>query len=465
MRWGVRPRVAPPCYRGACKHEDRARRPLRQRTRGRRALVLGPPRHEGREVRRRSVPHALPGRQRRSDHPRDPDGRAAGPRLRRAGSQPPARGARDRRRRRHAPAAARGRRDGRRRDHHDRQRRRARDAARPVGARDPARPAQPSARGGSAEARPCSGGSASLVAGLAASFGWVGLLHAQDTRRVSEPSLPPACAVLEARLAAPAGVLSEESERSPDTSRIQGAIDGCAPGKAVVLARAGEKDVFLTGPLRLRPGVALVVAERTALFASRNPRDYDVEPGSCGVLRPVDRRGPGCRPLLLAEDAPGSGVMGPGAIDGRGGAKMIGDDRSWWELAKQAKVLDLQQSCPRLLIVRRSNDFVLYRITLRNSPNFHVVAEQTDGFTAWGVQDQDAEDRAQHGRDRSLLLHERHDRPQLHRHRRRQRGDQVGPGRQGRADHDRAQPLLLRPRDVDRQRHERRRQRRARQST
>ncbi len=225
------------------------------------------------------------------------------------------------------------------------------------------------------------------LAAVGLSFGLApaGLLQAQDARSVSEPSLPPACVVLEARLAAPAGVLSEESERSPDTSRIQGAIDGCAPGRAVVLARSDGKDVFLAGPLRLRTGVTLVVAERTALFASRNPRDYDVEPGSCGVLRPVGRSGPGCRPLLLAEDAPGSGVMGPGAIDGRGGAKMTGDDRSWWEIAKQAKVLDLQQSCPRLLVVRRSNGFVLYRTSLRNSPNFHVVAEQTDGFTAWGV--------------------------------------------------------------------------------
>jgi polygalacturonase len=222
-------------------------------------------------------------------------------------------------------------------------------------------------------------------AGLAASLASAGLVHAQDSRRVSEPSVPAPCAVLEARLAAPAGLLADVSEKSPDTSRIQAAIDGCDPGRAVVLARAGEKNVFLTGPLRLRPGVTLVVAERTALFASRNPRDYDVEPGSCGVLRPVDKRGPGCRPLVLAEDAPGSGVMGPGAIDGRGGAKMIGDDRSWWQIAAQAKVLDLQQSCPRLLVVRRSNGFVLYRVTLRNSPNFHVVAEQTDGFTAWGV--------------------------------------------------------------------------------
>jgi polygalacturonase len=210
-------------------------------------------------------------------------------------------------------------------------------------------------------------------------------LAAQDRRAVGEPRFPSACTALEARLDAPGGLLSEESERRPDTERLQEAIDRCPAGQAVKLTRAGEKYVFLSGPLRLKPGVTLWVDAHAAVFGSRNPRDYDVEPGSCGILTPTDARGRGCRPLILAEDAPGSGVMGDGAIDGRGGAVLLAQDLTWWELAKKAKVLDLQQSCPRVLVVRRSNDFTLYRITIRNSPNFHVVAEQTDGFTAWGV--------------------------------------------------------------------------------
>jgi polygalacturonase len=38
-----------------------------------------------------------------------------------------------------------------------------------------------------------------------------------------------------------------------------------------------------------------------------------------------------------------------------------------------------------MLAVTQSDDFTLYRITLRNSPNFHVGVNQTNGFTAWGV--------------------------------------------------------------------------------
>ena len=208
---------------------------------------------------------------------------------------------------------------------------------------------------------------------------------AQDRRHVTEPVVPFACATIEARLVAPGGLLSEADEARPDTARIQAAIDACPAGRAVRLTRQGRANVVLSGPLRLKAGVTLLIDAHTALFGSRDPRDYDIAPGSCGVLSEIGQRGPGCKPLLAAEDAPGSGVMGQGAIDGRGGAVMRGQDLTWWELAKKAKVYDLQQTCPRILVVRRSNGFTLAGLTLRNSANFHVVAERTDGFTAWGV--------------------------------------------------------------------------------
>ena len=207
-------------------------------------------------------------------------------------------------------------------------------------------------------------------------------LRAQDTRDVVEPRLPPVCMALTAQLSAPGGVLPETSERTPDTARIQEAIDHCPPGRAVKLKSAGTRNIFLSGPLLLKAGVTLLVDANTALFASRNPRDYDLTAGSCGV---VNEKGHGCKPWILAENAPASGIMGDGALDGRGGAKLLGQDVSWWDLAHTAKVLDKQQSVPRMLVVRKSDDFTLYRITLRNSPNFHVGVERTNGFTAWGV--------------------------------------------------------------------------------
>jgi polygalacturonase len=42
-------------------------------------------------------------------------------------------------------------------------------------------------------------------------------------------------------------------------------------------------------------------------------------------------------------------------------------------------------SDPRLISAVNADGLVLYRITLHDSPNFHVGVSRTDGFTAWGV--------------------------------------------------------------------------------
>lgn len=208
------------------------------------------------------------------------------------------------------------------------------------------------------------------------------MLSAQDSRKVNEPQIPPPCITLRALIAADNGVIAPDSERSLDTARIQNAMDQCSAGRAVVLRVSGKNNVFLTGPLVLRSGVTLVVDAHAVLVASRDPRVYDLTPGSCGI---VSARGHGCKPLLSGNDIENSGVMGDGAIDGRGGAKLLGQDVTWWDLAHQAKVTDLQQSVPWLIVLRHANGFTLYQITLRNSPGFHVSVNQTDGFTAWGV--------------------------------------------------------------------------------
>ena len=207
-------------------------------------------------------------------------------------------------------------------------------------------------------------------------------IHAQDTRHVTEPHIPTACVTLDASIAAPQGNISPQDERKLDTDRIQHAIDNCASGKAVVLRVHGQNNVFLSGPISLRAGVTLVVDANTALVSSRDPRLFDTSAGSCGL---VSEKGHGCKSLITVNDAPNSGVMGEGSIDGRGGAKVLGQDVTWWDLAHEAKITDKQQSVPRIIAVDRSNGFTLYKITLRNSPNFHVAVNNTDGFTAWGV--------------------------------------------------------------------------------
>src|SRR5437764_1416143 len=204
----------------------------------------------------------------------------------------------------------------------------------------------------------------------------------QDTRSITEPAVPAICTSLAATLTSERGTLPQEAELRPDTARIQDALDHCVAGRAVELRAEGGHNVFLTGPLELKPSVTLVVAAGATLFGTRNPREYDLQPGSCGV---VNQDGHGCKPLIHAANAPHSGVMGLGVIDGRGGATLLGQRVTWWDLAQQAKREDKRQNCPRILVIDSSDDFTLYGITLRNSPNFHAIVNRTNGFTAWGI--------------------------------------------------------------------------------
>jgi polygalacturonase len=205
---------------------------------------------------------------------------------------------------------------------------------------------------------------------------------AQDTRTVTEPVIPPVCAVLKAELAGP---IAAADEAKLDTGRIQKALDRCKGGTAVELAGEGASDAFLSGPLELREGVTLLVDKGVTLYGSREPKVYAIAPGSCGV---VSAEKSGCRPLISGKHVDHAGVMGDGTIDGRGGARLLVDGKesgkSWWDLAEDARKGGRQQ-VPRMMVIDHSDDFTLYRITLKNSPNFHVSYGNGDGFTVWGL--------------------------------------------------------------------------------
>jgi len=208
-------------------------------------------------------------------------------------------------------------------------------------------------------------------------------LRAQDTRAVAEPVIPRVCSSLPARLAVVDGkTLAPGDESKPDTARIQQALDACPAGQAVELKPDGSLAAFLAGPVHLRAGVTLLVSKGAVLFGSRDPRDYDLAPGSCGI---VNTRGHGCRPMIAGDNVAGAAVMGDGIIDGRGWAPLLGQTVSWWDLAQEAKVNSSSQNCPRILVLNHCDNFTLYRITLKNSPNFHVSYNGGNGFTAWGV--------------------------------------------------------------------------------
>jgi polygalacturonase len=207
------------------------------------------------------------------------------------------------------------------------------------------------------------------------------IVRAQDTRHVSEPKIPPSCTVLPALLDSQGWSLAESDESKPDTDRIQLAIDHCKSGQAVELKGANGHNAFLTGPLSLRQGVTLLVDKQVILFASRNPRDYDLEQGACGTVSP---QGHACKALITGDHVDNAGVMGDGIIDGRGGAKLLGQKSTWWDVADKALQGGLQNNF-RMVTLTGCNNFTLYRIQLKDSPNFHVTYTGGSGFTVWGI--------------------------------------------------------------------------------
>jgi polygalacturonase len=195
-------------------------------------------------------------------------------------------------------------------------------------------------------------------------------LHAQDSRHVTEPVAPPSCTILAAQAAA------------DDTQRIQSAIDQCPAGKAVRLSASGENASFTSGALALHSGVSLLIDAGVTLIAVNDAKGYDRGANTCGT---VDQNGKGCRPFITIAKARGSGIYGQGVIEGQGGRVVKGLSESWWQLARRAQKEDARQNVPRLIEITNSQDITLHRITLRNSPNFHVTLNRVDGFTAWGV--------------------------------------------------------------------------------
>ncbi len=193
-------------------------------------------------------------------------------------------------------------------------------------------------------------------------------------RAVEEPTVPASCIVLKA--------LQPDAQSFDDTPRIQQAIDRCPAGQAVELARGGGASGFLSGPLGLKSGVTLLVDAGATLYATSDPLAYDRGRRTCGTN---DREGKGCKPFITVENGDGGGIMGQGVIDGQGGKLIAGKKETWWQLSRRAQKEKTTQNVPHLIVLNHTRGFVLYGITLRNSPKYHVVLNGVDGFTAWGV--------------------------------------------------------------------------------
>jgi sugar lactone lactonase YvrE len=216
-----------------------------------------------------------------------------------------------------------------------------------------------------------------------------------DSRIVVEPAFPAVCATLTATLTSVNDDIPTSVDAvitNPDGARIQAALNACGgTNQAVELSIDGAgHDAFLTGPLNMPSGVTLLVDPAVFVYFSRNVQDYDVVPGThtCGTVNNNSATS-SCLPLININGVSNVGIMGFGKMDGRGGDTLINAfpasfaGQSWWGLSAIANSGGSQQN-PRFIQLGNPTNVTLYKITLKNSPLFHVSGG-ANGFTAWDV--------------------------------------------------------------------------------
>jgi polygalacturonase len=186
-----------------------------------------------------------------------------------------------------------------------------------------------------------------------------GVCGANDSNLPAEPTLPATvCATLMASFAIVDGTPPDETNL--DTTRLQMALSACPAGQAVKLVTDGASNGFIIGPITVPANVTLWVDAGVTLFGTRDPNVY------------------GPSPALIQVRGANVAIVGDGVIDGQGGETMIGGTMSFWDQN------GMNGSSPALIQVASATNFTLYRITLHNSPMFHVKLS-AKGFVAWGV--------------------------------------------------------------------------------
>ena len=222
-----------------------------------------------------------------------------------------------------------------------------------------------------------------------------------DARTVTEPTFPATCQTLVASFHdvnedVPLSV--EAVSTNLDQTRLKAALAACAgTNQAVELSMdASGNNALLTGPIVMPAGVTLLIDAGVTLYFSRNAQDYDTTPGThtCGTVSSNSNTG-SCQNLITVKNVSNVGIMGYGKMNARGGDVVLNSfvtpgnpiptaNPSWWDIANAIGTGTSQQN-PRWIQATNSNNFTMYKITLKNAPNFHIAISGGTGVTIWGI--------------------------------------------------------------------------------
>ena len=99
-------------------------------------------------------------------------------------------------------------------------------------------------------------------------------------------------------------------------------------------------------------------------------------PTDCGETGVNDSAA--CKNFITVNAGANPAIVGDGIIDGQGGEPLIGHDYSWWQLSSALAMIDGSIGNPTLINLSSGvTGFLMYRITLHNSPKFHVKITST----------------------------------------------------------------------------------------
>jgi polygalacturonase len=213
---------------------------------------------------------------------------------------------------------------------------------------------------------------------------------AGDATIGDEPTLPATvCQTLVANRFASDTSLPDENNQ--DTTRIQAALTACKGiGAVKLVSDGGSNNAFIASHL-IVDSVTLWIDAGATLYASRNADLYQ-STGSCGL--PGINDSSACTDFITVQGTSPE-IVGDGTIDGQGGEPLVGHDYSWWQLSYALREVDGSIGNPTLINLQTgTTGFVLYRITLHNSPKFHVKLTSNPvgvcdspgkGFKVWGI--------------------------------------------------------------------------------
>ncbi len=176
-----------------------------------------------------------------------------------------------------------------------------------------------------------------------------------------------------------------------NTAAIQSAINACAKqgGGLVRLHLQGDKGTYLTGPISLVSHVGLQIDKGVTLLGTTDHTRYHV----AFLNHPYHAN----EALVSAYQAVDTGIVGPGTIDGQGGAPALGGGPSWWKLTQPAGAsidgttwyaapyadVPTSNGVPRPWLVEfyQCRNVSVNDITVTNAPMWNLVFRYSDYIT------------------------------------------------------------------------------------